>query len=103
MVTLLGPICNTHAPSTLVVPDIHRTRAFIPGETRVGFVLVFVVFFSFLLFFSEEPHDDPGINKVENADREKESRGGGPEPDPQTVGLSARCIFKLKSVPGQDP
>lgn len=61
--------------------------------------------FRLFLFFSEEPHDDPGINKVENADGEKESAGGGggPEPDPQNVGLSARCVFKLESVPGQDP
>lgn len=103
MVTHQGPICDTHALSTLVVANIHWTPclplAFIPGKTGVGFVLFFV------FFFYEEPHDDPGINKVENADGEKESggEGGGPEPDPQNAGLSARCIFKLESVPGQDP
>lgn len=101
----LGPICNATAPSTLAVPNLHRTSCALPGthsrkkkkNKNWG------------CFLSphplKSPHDDgPGINRVENADGgERKWRREKPEPDPQNSGLHARSIFTPEPTTEQDP
>lgn len=97
----LVPICNTycsiHIGCTQHPQDLLQSLAFIPGKTGV------VVPPTPPPLSLKNPHDDPGINRVESADGgETKWRREKPEPDPQNGGLHARCIFTLEPITEQD-